>query len=120
MRDNATLGISLSAGDVSMERNWLTGNGASAAVKESVVAGNGVGLDNAGTMLDIEDSVVTNNTIAGVSGRAGTVRVSGSTVTNNLVGLQQTGSGIVQSRGGNTIEGNGTNTSGTIGSYPVK
>ena len=128
VRDNAMAGISLSAGTASMERSRLTGNGtglqvlsgAEAAIKESVVAGNGVGLDNAGSMLDVEDSVVTNNTSAGISGSAGTTRVSGSTLTNNLVGILQVGSGVVQSRGGNTIEGNGTNTSGTIGSYPVK
>jgi hypothetical protein len=49
-----------------------------------------------------------------------TVRISGCTVTSNAVGLLQSGSGVVQSRGGNTIEGNGTDMMGTVGAYPPK
>lgn len=51
---------------------------------------------------------------------SGTVRVSRSTVTDNAVGLQQSGAGVLLSRTDNTVEGNTTPTVGTIGSYGAK
>jgi hypothetical protein len=49
------------------------------------------------------------------------LRVSNSTVTNNGTGLSQGGpGGVLLSRGNNTVEGNGTDTSRTIGSYTAK
>jgi hypothetical protein len=52
---------------------------------------------------------------------AATARVSNSTVTDNAVGLDQFGSNaLLLSRGNNTVEGNATNTMGTIGSYSAK
>jgi hypothetical protein len=42
-------------------------------------------------------------------------------VTGNGTGLSNTGSpALILSRGDNTVEGNNTNTSGTIGSYTAK
>jgi hypothetical protein len=50
-----------------------------------------------------------------------TVRLSNSTVTDNGTGLTNMGApALIVSRGNNTIEGNTTNTSGTIGSYTAK
>jgi hypothetical protein len=78
-------------------------------------------LDASASKLDVEECAVTHNATAGVVGDSfATVRVSNATITNNTVGLQQSGSGVVESRGGNTIEGNGADTAGTIGAYPPK
>jgi hypothetical protein len=55
-----------------------------------------------------------------VSTGVATVRVSNSTVTDNQFGLSQTGPAVLLSRGNNTVEGNGANTLGTIGSYTAK
>jgi hypothetical protein len=50
-----------------------------------------------------------------------TVRLSNSTVTGNGTGIQNFASpALFQSRGNNTVEGNTTNTLGTIGSYSPK
>jgi glucose/arabinose dehydrogenase len=136
-RDNASSGISLFNGagalEASVERSRLLGNGTGlevlsrsrATVKESLAAGNTAGLfasssDGSPSELAIEDCTVTHNGQGVVGGTLATVRISGSTVSHNSLGLWQSGSGVVQSRGGNTIEGNGTDTVGTIGSYPPK
>ena len=47
-----------------------------------------------------------------------TDRVSNSTITNNTVGLANRGfGGLLLSRGNNTLEGNGSATAGTIGTF---
>jgi len=47
----------------------------------------------------------------------GTVRASNHTVSLNLNGLTQNGSGVFESRGNNTVRGNTTETSGTITTF---
>jgi hypothetical protein len=49
-----------------------------------------------------------------------TARISNSVVSDNGTGLSQLGTSMLLSRGNNTIEGNTTNTVGTIGSYGAK
>jgi hypothetical protein len=105
-------------------------NGAIVTVRNSVASHFGFGFlvssnTSASAQLNIESCIASyngfaidaNNNSTGVA----TARVSGSTVTNNSVGLSNDGSvSVILSRGNNTVEGNGTNTSGTIGSYTAK
>ena len=62
--------------------------------------------------------------VEAVGAGSAAVRVSGSTVTGNQIGLVQyypSGpSSSLLSRDDNTVEGNTTNTFGTIGSYAAK
>jgi len=79
----------------------------------------------AATELNIENCIASNNTngIAAASTSTGvtTVRVANSTVTNNGTGLNNDSpTSVLLSRGNNTVEGNATNTNGTIGSYTAK
>jgi hypothetical protein len=100
------------------------GDGAIASIRRSVASGNASGLaaNGAGAELDIDACLVANNGTAGIVAgpSGGTARVSRSAVTGNGIGLQQSGSGVLLSRTDNTVEGNTTNTSGTIGSYTPK
>ena len=100
------------------------GNGGKASTRRSVASGNATGLvaNGAGAELDLDNCLVANNGTLGIAAgpSGGSVRVSRSVVTNNGVGLQQSGSGTLLSRTDNTIEGNTTNTSGTIGTYTAK
>jgi hypothetical protein len=97
-----------------------------ATITNSVVSGSflGLGAGSAFGMpseLNIENCMVFNNTM-GISsnGSLALVRVSNTTVTDNVTGLQQASGGVLLSRGNNTVEGNGTDTSGTIGTYMAK
>jgi hypothetical protein len=75
---------------------------------------------------NIESCVISGNSTNGVQASSTstgitTVRISNSMVTNNPIGIDNNASSAaVLSRGNNTIEGNTTNTSGTIGSYAAK
>jgi hypothetical protein len=98
-------------------------------VTNCVASGNGTGFaaqaeTSASVDLNIESSVASNNN-NGISAKSvsgvPTVRVSSSIITNNTTGLLNFGSpAIITSRGNNTVEGNGMDTSGTIGSYSAK
>ena len=73
--------------------------------------------------LNIESCIASNNSNAGIeastfSSSAATARLSNSAVTDNGTGLLN--GGVILTRGNNTIEGNMTNTVGTIGSYTGK
>jgi hypothetical protein len=141
VRDSSAVGVSLTTGggeiQASFERTRFLGNStglqvgslSKATVKGGVASGNTTGFyvapsDGSSPQLTVEGSVVTNNSSTGVQAASGagfgTVRISNSTVTNNGVGLLQSGSGVLQSRTNNTVEGNGTDTSGTIGSFVAK
>jgi hypothetical protein len=101
-------------------------------ISDSVASGNGDGLDcftstSASAELNVENCVSSNNTGSGIRAQSNftgvaTVRVSNSTVTNNsFAGLRSLGSpAVLLSRGNNTVEGNATDTMGTIGSYGAK
>jgi hypothetical protein len=87
----------------------------SGAVKNSSVTGNQDGLCKAGTgTLELHRSLSANNGGSGlrVTG-AGFLRVGHSIVTNNNIGLENAG-GTLESLGNNLVQGNGTDTSGTI------
>ena len=96
-----------------------------AVVKDSVISRNSTGLyasvSAGGTAeLTVENCLVSHNFNWGVySSSGGTIRVAASTVTNNATGFFQ-GAGTFLSRGNNIVEGNGTDTSGTIGSFAGK
>ena len=76
--------------------------------------------------FNVESCTVSSNSGAGVfaqgtSTGVTTIRISNSMVTDNMIGLASGASpAAVLSRGNNTVEGNGTDTSGTIGSYTAK
>jgi Right handed beta helix region len=91
----------------------------SVELSESVVSGNTtIGIAcNAGDVT-VDDCLLTkNNTAISVSG--GTLRLSDSCVTDSVTGLAQFG-GALLSRTNNTVEGNTTNESGTIGTFTPK
>jgi hypothetical protein len=132
---------SVPATSVTMDHVRLEGNniglqatsGVVISIRDSVAAANSVGLQafgNApvGTLeMNIENCLIANNTTAGIESQASsmpaataTVRVSNSTITNNGTGLSQSGPALLLSRGNNTVQGNTTATSGTIGSYAAQ
>jgi hypothetical protein len=95
------------------------------------MSNNGTGMDadsaHAGAIqVNVESCVASGNSTNGISATSEsngvtTVRVSNSTVTGNGTGLINHGSpALLLSRGNNTVEGNGTDTSSTIGSYTAK
>ncbi len=95
-------------------------SGAKVSIRDSIVSGHSLGLSlqfSSGAELDVDNCLVFNNAAAGISidsvSSAGTVRVSNSTVFNNGIGFKNS-IGVFQSRGNNTVRGNGNNTQGTI------
>jgi len=90
------------------------------AIRDSVVSGNGIGFHSEGGELNIESCLAARNVDGGVVANGGVVRVSNSTVTDNGQGLSQQGAGVLYSRGNNTVEGNGSNTVGTVTPYSPK
>jgi hypothetical protein len=104
--------------------------GSAVTVRNSLASGNNIGFEavsaNAANVeLDIENCEAFSNStgIFAFSGSTGvaTVRVSNSTVTHNDLGLNNAGGpALLLSRGNNTVEGNTTDTMGTIGSYSAK
>jgi hypothetical protein len=106
-------------------------DGSQVTVRNTVSSGSvgGFVAQSAGTAaveLNIDNCTAANNGHGIVASSdsmpfPATVRVSNSTITDNTTGIQTFGAtGAVLSRGNNTVEGNGTNTSGTIGSYTAK
>jgi len=107
-------------------------DGAIVTVHNSLASGNlnlGFGaasFTSRAVEMNLEGCVSSNNqagvSVASISTGPATVRLSNSTVTNNkIIGLSVGGSpAALLSRGNNTVEGNGTDISGTIGSYSPK
>ena len=94
-------------------------------INRSVASGNGSGFfafSNVSAVraeLSCEECVSSNNGygffVEVVSGGAATIRVSHSTATNNTTnGFLQTSTGVFRSLGNNLVDGNGTDTAGTI------
>jgi len=109
----------------------VAGDSSTVTVRNSIASRNGRGFLALSSSIDtaelnMENCVASNNQggIAAQSLSTGVarVRVSNSTVTNNgVVGIVNDGSpAVLLSRGNNTVEGNTTNTAGTIGSYTPK
>jgi hypothetical protein len=134
---SAGTGINVWAGPAVVERCRLKGNqygllasGGKTIVRTCNVSGNvqiGLALDShvggASGEIDIEDCLLAHNGTGVLSqaygGGLGLVRVSDSTVVNNNLGLWANG-GALLSRVNNTVEGNTTNTTGTIDPYVAK
>lgn len=131
------VGVSLDAGTRAvLDQGRVEGNqfglvsglGAQATVRDCTATGNGVGLlastplDGLLSELSVESCLVTHNG-TGIESRAeaagdAVVRLSASTVTNNSVGLSQSGSAVIESRGTSTVRGNGTNVVGLVTPVP--
>jgi hypothetical protein len=121
-----------SADQVRFEGNQdglVVGQGGKASVRNSVASGSSdagfLASCSAGACeLNIDNCLIANNATGvsanGLGGGVGTVRVSDSEVTDNTTGLLQQGGGLLLSSGSNTVEGNSSNTSGTIGVYTVR
>lgn len=130
--------------DVAIERSTFENNsiavlvqdGTTTTIRGSVASGNIHGIVGQGSFggapidLTVADCVVANNqgygivSEADIASNSATVRVSGSTVTGNQVGLFQyfpsPGSAALVSRGNNTVEANQSDELGTIGTYAGK
>jgi hypothetical protein len=101
-------------------------------VDSTIVSGNSANgifsqaLATAPVQINVSRCTISGNPLTGIAASSSstgvaTVRLSSSTVTGNGTGLSNTGSpALILSRGDNTVEGNNTNTSGTIGSYTAK
>jgi hypothetical protein len=131
VRNGGFRGIQIgpSAGSVaSLDHCRMYGNNSDAVVvfdnakvnvRDSVASSKGEGFTAAGNStvaeLNIENCVASNN-IYGIltSNNVSTIRVSGSTVTNNGTGLAQFGAMTLGSYGNNHVAGNSTDISGTI------
>jgi hypothetical protein len=127
---------------------WSDGPDAGVTVNRTRLETNGTGVHvSCGSTAVVRDSVFT-NTAWGVKAECGTpsvlvknslfsrngdaiwsndtgsdtpvIRVTGSSIVFNGTGLRQTGTSLLLSRGDNTVEANGTDTVGTIGSYVSK
>lgn len=79
-------------------------NGNSVNVSNSIVVGNGVGVQTDGGKVDIFHSVLTKNS-TGIRTNTGSVRLGYSSVVGNGTGVS-TGSGLVHSMGNNMIVNN--------------
>ena len=90
----------------------------SAELSESVAADNtAAGVVCSSGDVTVEDSLLTGNGAGLAASGSGLVRVSDSVITDNVFGLQQIGAATLQTRGDNTVEGNGVDTAGTITGY---
>jgi hypothetical protein len=97
---------------VTINRSVASGNSGDGFKASSDVSG-------ATAELSCEECVASNNIdgflVSTSSGGVATIRVSHSTATNNAFGFVQSGTGLFQSLGNNTVRGNSsTDTSGTI------
>ena len=114
----STATVRSSAATRNGDHGFLITSGSQVAIEGSLADGNaidGVAVTFAGSVGDLTGDVISNNGGSGVgTGEPGSlVRVSGSTVTGNAIGLDR-GDGTFESYGDNFVRGNTTNTSGTI------
>src|SRR5262249_51445402 len=97
---------------------------AACSIRESALAqntGSAVGAQNAFTSeVTVEDCLITGNGTGASASVNGTLRIADSCVSDNGTGLAQSGGGTLLSRVDNTVEGNTTDTSGTIGTFSSK
>jgi hypothetical protein len=132
VRNSALSGVQVSAAaTVAVDLSRFEGNGPSsggcgilimnngiAAVRDSVASGNDSGFCAIGTgaQLTVHNSIAANNTAGSgvIAGASGTARVGGSLVTANNTGLDQAGVSTFESLGNNLVEGNNTDSAGTI------
>lgn len=146
IRHGGSLGAAINIGSVtstihaSFDQCHFEGNGnglllqnnGTAVARNSSFSGNllagaaaSAGPPGSSVELNLESCVMAHNGDPGVvsSGRNGgstTVRISNCTIVDNATGVLAFSGGVVLSRGNNTIEGNGANVSGTLGTYAAK
>jgi hypothetical protein len=93
------------------------------SIRDSVLSGNDKGVCmgfSKSNVINVESSLLANNSVAGVEVGDGIARVSHSMITQNLIGLFNLG-GILESFGNNVVRGNlFTNTDGTITTVPLQ
>lgn len=91
-------------------------------IRDSIVSGNQTGLYVDTGEMNVENCMVTHNTTAGVrtDEPGAIIRISNSTITKNAIGVQQVVSTTIYTRLNNTIEGNGTDVSGSLTTYTAK
>jgi hypothetical protein len=93
---------------------------ARAITRDSVISNNGEGVIaecNAPSVL-VKDTLLARNVVGITSADSSVIRVTGSSVIYNVIGLNRVGdSSSLLSRGDNTVEANGTDTEGIIGTY---
>jgi hypothetical protein len=88
-------------------------------IRDSVGSGMPEAFLAEGGGLNVENCVIANNEFALVADSGSTMRVSNTTITDNIQGIGTNGGGIILTRGNNTVEGNITN--GTFsGTYSAK
>jgi CSLREA domain-containing protein len=118
-----------SLANVGLIRCRLSGNAAglallgaaSVGVEECVIAGNvGAGISCPVGAVAVDDCLISGNGTGASASGSGILLISDSCVTDNGVGLAQTPGGVLRSRINNTVEGNGTNTTGTILTFAGK
>jgi hypothetical protein len=94
---------------------------ASVSIEESVASGGtGPGVSCTAGDVTVDDCLLAGNGTGASASGTGTIRISDSCVTDNTTGLAQAGGGTLLSRTDNTVEGNGSNTTGTVGAYVPK
>lgn len=95
---------------------------ARAITRDSVISNNSEGVRtgcSAPSVL-VEDTLLARNVTGITSEDTSVIRVTGSSVIYNVIGLNQVGESSLLSRGDNTVEANGTDTVGIIGTYLAK
>jgi hypothetical protein len=111
-------------GPDSLSHVWLENNigygllgGGPITISNSVISGNygggGIATDETTGEINIESCQISNN-YEGIESSEGTVRVSNSTVTDNINGGLVQDGGVFDSRQNNTVAGNHPDASGTI------
>jgi len=96
-------------GDLSVDHCQVTHNATGFSAGPNFVAH---------SRLVVSNSVSSSNSSAGIVASAnGTVRASNNTVSKNSIGLAQSGNGVFRSAGNNIVDGNTTETSGTITTF---
>lgn len=109
----------------------LLQNNGTAVARNSSFSGNpligaaaSAGPSGTSVELNLENCVMAHNDTgvysSGRNGGSATVRISNCTIVDNATGVFAFGGGVVLSRGNNTIEGNGANVWGTLGTYAAK
>jgi CSLREA domain-containing protein len=94
---------------------------AEVGIEESVVSGNsGAAVSCVVGAVSVADCLLNGNGTGAFASGTGIVLISDSCVADNTTGLAQSGGGILRSRINNTVEGNGTNTTGVIGTFAGK
>ena len=130
-RDNGASGIDIGStqgqATASLDRVRLEHNGfsglivgtrAKAVVRDSVAAGNAQGGFVSGGItggeLTVDHCTANNNTLFGIAASQGLVRMTDSTIVYNGTGLLVAAGGTIETRGNNTVQGNGTDVSGVL------